>query len=96
MKWLAYLVAFAIGALAIILPLLLGWNPELMKTSIGFGIGVIIATIYALVRRTPAVAAVGAVADEPGVTVNFGDMAWYDWLVMIGCVVGGFLIGSLA
>jgi hypothetical protein len=95
MKWLGYVVAFVIGILAIALPLAMSWNPESTKTSIGFGIGVIIATIYAVIRGIPTSARAGAPAGGPGVTVSFGGMEWYDWVVLIVCVVGGFVIGMI-
>jgi hypothetical protein len=95
MRYLGYIAAFAIGAAAIVVPLIAGWNPETMKTSIGFGIGVVAATGYALMRNVSATARPGTVGSQPGVLVDFGNMEWFDWLVMGGCVVGGFVLGSV-
>jgi hypothetical protein len=93
MKPWGYIVALAIGVLAVAGPPLLNWEPENLKTSVGFGIGVIIAAIYAWVRGIPAEARPGSPGGAPGVVVDFGGMEWYDWVVLIAAVVGGFVIG---
>jgi hypothetical protein len=96
MKWIGYVIAFAVGVLAIVIPMVQGWNPENEKAAIGFGIGVVLATAYALWRGIPATAKAGAPMGGPGVTVNFGGMEWYDWVVLIVLVFGGLLVGLIA
>ena len=38
----------------------------------------------------------GAPGGAPGVVVDFGGMEWYDWVVLVAAVVGGFIIGWIA
>jgi hypothetical protein len=95
MKWIGYVIAFAIGVLAIVIPVAQGWTLENERAAIGFGIGVILATAYALWREIPATTRAGAPMGGPGAAVNFGGMEWYDWVVLIVLVFGGWLVGII-
>jgi len=94
MKWVIYAIALAIGILCIVVPLVQSWDPEMMKTAVGFGIGVILATLYAAIRDIPTTARLPVnVGGAPGVTVSFESAEWYDWIVLAVLVFGGFLVG---
>ena len=95
-RWIAYLLLLAIGVLAVVLPLTTGWEPEMAKGSVGFGIGVLAATGYMIVRGLTGRARPSTVGDEAvGVMVDLGLSAWYDWLVVGIAVFGGLAVGTL-
>lgn len=96
MLQIAYGVAAMIGLLAISMPFMQHWPDETLKTSVGFGIGVLAATIYAVVRGVPASARLGASGAFAGATVRLAGAEWYDEVVLLACVLGGFLSGMAA
>lgn len=94
-KQIGCIAALAIGALLVIVPLATSWNTENQKTGVAGGIGIIIAAIYAWVRDIPPEVRGGGGAADTAVIVDWSKLEVYDWIVLIGCVAGGFLIGAL-
>lgn len=89
MKWIVNIVLFVIGAACIALPLILGWNASAIAGA--FGIGG--AALYGAIRMLARTVRPDISADATGVAVLMGSMRWYDWLVMVGLVVLGIVLG---
>ncbi|WP_395672919.1 hypothetical protein [Inquilinus sp.] len=102
MRWILIAIVAVIGVLGIVLPQVMHWNPEMMQTATGMGIGCLVSAVGLVIvpmlgkaffqvsgGSSSGVTAIG------GARFVFNEMSWVDWLVLVVPVFGGFLIGML-
>ncbi len=99
---LALAVVLIVGILCLALPGPMGWNPATAHTAMWFGIGCLAAFVYLLVMGIVGVVRVqsepitaGGAQRRISVYAVFNQLEWYDWVILVVLVFGGFIIGMV-
>jgi hypothetical protein len=102
MRWILIAIVAVVGVLGIVLPQVMHWNPEMLKTATGLGIGCLVSAVGLVIVPMLGKAFVhtsgsssSGVSVIGGAQFSFNEMSWVDWLVLVVPVFGGFLIGML-
>jgi hypothetical protein len=92
MRWIVFGITLVIGALAIIVPLATSW-PE-PAAAVGFGIGAVVAALWAGIRGLVAKISGSASPSSVRVTATW-TLDQLDWAVMAGAVILGVVVGVI-